>query len=158
MANEPIYILTGEVHSGKTTSIAKWIERGNTVNGILTPDINGKRFFLNAQTKEQFEMEAPTGETYVLQVGKYVFSKAAFDKASEVLRRGLMQTSGWLIVDEIGPLELKQKGFYEVVKQIVASDNPEMKKLFVVRQSLVDEVISFFRIQNYTIITSMDEI
>jgi nucleoside-triphosphatase THEP1 len=69
-----------------------------------------------------------------------------------------MQTSGWLIVDEIGPLELKQKGFYEVVKQIVASDNPEMKKLFVVRQSLVDEVISFFRIQNYTIITSMDEI
>ncbi|HEX8331631.1 MAG TPA: nucleoside-triphosphatase [Segetibacter sp.] len=158
MADERIYILTGEIHSGKTTSIAKWIEGRTDVFGILTPDIRGERFFMNAQTKEQFTMEAATGEANVLQVGKYNFSKETFEKASRVLREGLLQNWGWLIVDEIGHLELKQQGFYEVIKEILGNDNPELKKLLVVRQSLVEQVIAFFKIKDYTIITSMDNI
>ena len=158
MSSDCVYILSGEIHSGKTTAIKKWIDKKNYVFGILTPDINGKRLFVNAQTKEQFKMEAATGEANVLQVGKYNFSKEAFEKASGVLREGLLKNSGWLIVDEVGPLELKQQGFYQIIKESVESESPALKKLFVVRQSLVEQVIAFFQMKDYTIITSMDTI
>ncbi len=149
-----IYILSGEIHSGKTTAIINRIDGRNDVYGILSPEIEGVRFFEDAHTNKRFKMIADIDEPDVLQIGKYTFSKAAFDKASAILREGLKQPSGLLIVDEIGPLELQQQGFYEVLKEVVANDNQDLKKLLVVRQSLVDQVISFFKIINYTIVTT----
>lgn len=153
-----IYILTGEIHSGKTTAITSWIGRRNDVFGILSPDISGVRFFANAHTKEQFKMEAEFNESDVLQIGKYTFSKAAFEKASSIIRKGLKQSLGWLILDEIGPLELKRQGFYNVVTEVVTSENTTLKKLLVVRKSLVEEVISFFKIEDYTIVSTPPDI
>jgi nucleoside-triphosphatase THEP1 len=153
-----VYILTGEIHSGKTTAINKFIEGKKDVYGILTPDIDGERYFVDVHTNEQFKMRASLNETGVLQIGRYNFSKAAFEKASIIIREALKQNTAWLVIDEIGPLELKQQGFYDVLKEVLANENSSLKKLLVVRLSLVEEVVSFFQIRECKVVTSLDDL
>lgn len=133
----------------------KWMEHRNDVSGILTPVINGQRFFMDAATREAFKMEAETGEINVVAVGKYIFSATAFDRAKKILLESSGQKEGWLIVDEVGPLELKGEGFDDVLKEILSTgssfdrENSKLKIILVVRESLVAEVIKHYEIVNY---------
>jgi nucleoside-triphosphatase THEP1 len=94
-------------------------------------------------------MEAEEGETSILRIGKYVFSSRAFERASRVLDEALQQKSGWIIVDEIGPLELQEKGFYQIVKRLLTDMSENVKLIFVVRKNLLAGVVSFFEITGY---------
>ena len=145
---EQIFILTGEVHSGKTSKLLAWCQRRKDVYGILTPVIEGSRFFYDIHSREQFQMEAGY-EDEGLAVGRFRFSKIGFEKAIAVLNDSIHK-SGWLVVDEIGPLELRGEGFSVVVRKIV---NERIgKTLFVVRKALVDEVIRYFQLDRYNLI------
>ena len=146
---ENVYILTGPVQSGKTTRIANWALEKNDVFGILTPVINGKRMFTDVHSREIFEMEANPGETEILMIGKFKFSKVGFSKAIEILRIAMNEKNGWLIVDEIGPLELRGEGFNEVLKEILQSASNQQKVLLVTRESILEEVIQFFGLRQY---------
>ncbi|MBC7872588.1 MAG: hypothetical protein H7Y01_01255, partial [Ferruginibacter sp.] len=117
-SREKIYILTAPIQSGKTTSLINWSAGRKDVFGILTPVVNSKRVFMNAHTREQFPMEATSGETATLAVGRFVFSKAGFEKAVQIIREGIPK-EGWLIIDEIGPLELKGEGFRDILKEML---------------------------------------
>jgi nucleoside-triphosphatase THEP1 len=152
MPDNSIYILTGEINSGKTTAIANWATGRKDVFGVLTPKIYNNRVFENINTGEQFKMEAAENETAVFKIGRYTFCEKAFEKASLILQENLKRASGWLIVDEIGPLELQQKGFYQTITNIIANNNYDLKKLLVVRMSLLEEMISFFKIKTCTIV------
>ena len=137
-----IFILTGEVHSGKTTALLQWSQKRKDVFGILTPVINGERVFMNAHTGEIFPMEA-NGNEEVLAVGKYRFSAKAFQKASTVISSSLANQA-WIILDEIGPLELRGDGFYEVLGAMASSTTHQQKLVVVVRQSIMEEVKALF--------------
>jgi len=146
---EIIYILTGPVQSGKTTTIANWAMRKNDVFGILTPVISGKRMFMDVHSREKFEMEANAGETETLTIGKFKFSKSGFSKAEDILRNGLNEKNGWLVVDEIGPLELRGEAFSDILKEILQSSSNQQKILLIVRDSILEEVIQFFGLRQY---------
>jgi nucleoside-triphosphatase THEP1 len=149
-----IYILTGEIHSGKTTAILKWLEGRTDVFGIASPDVDGTRYFIDVQTKERFKMIAEDDELDTLKIGRYTFSAKAFEKATAILHQALSNASGWIVLDEIGPLELKQEGFYNSVVEILSFQNTSLNKLFVVRKNLVDQVIDTFKVNGYKIITT----
>ena len=144
IADDGIYLLTGPVRSGKTTSLIAWAEKRDDVYGILTPVINGKRMFMDANSRVQFDMEAAAGETDILAVGRFRFSKAGFDKARQVIQDA-MAKEGWLIIDEIGPLELKGEGFCVVLKEVLAQR--KNKILLVVREGLQEEAQKRFRFE-----------
>lgn len=146
---EIIYILTGPVQSGKTTTIANWTMGKNDVFGILTPVISGKRMFMDVNSREKFEMEANSGEAEILMIGKFKFSKAGFSKAGDILRNGLNEKTGWLVVDEIGPLELRGEAFSEILKEILQSSCNHQKILLIVRDSIVEEVTQVFGLRRY---------
>src|SRR5215203_3838692 len=122
-----ITILTALIHSGKTTYLETNYAGKKNVYGILTPIINGKRVFLNIATGEIFPMEACEEEEAVA-VGKYRFSKDGFQKATSVLTQGLEQKEGTWILDEVGLLELRKTGFYNIVKKMLADKNSLLKK------------------------------
>lgn len=145
-----IFILTSPVQSGKTTSLLQWSAQRNDVQGILTPVIAGKRVFLNVATKEQFAMEA-TGEEEVLTIGRFVFSKTAFEKAAQVIRDAVNK-DGWLLIDEIGPLELRGEGFCDVFKEVLTKR--KNKLLLLVREGLANEVIEKFSVIGSEIINT----
>ena len=148
-----IYILSAPVQSGKTTSLINWSAARKDVHGILTPVIDGKRVFMDAQTKEQFPMEA-SGDEEALTVGRFVFSKAGFDKAIQIIRNAITN-EGWLVIDEIGPLELEGKGFYTIVKELLLSE--KNKTILVVREGMVENVKYHIKF-NATEVNSIDEV
>jgi nucleoside-triphosphatase THEP1 len=143
MSNK-IIILTGDIQTGKTTLLQQFCLQQNNIAGILTPIVNGKRMFYNISEKEFFEMEAHGGEEQLV-IGKYLFSAAAFAKANTILlATDKNKNVEYLIIDEIGPLELrKQEGLYQSFKEILSSIL-NYTLIVVVRQALVNEVIAVF--------------
>jgi nucleoside-triphosphatase THEP1 len=150
-----VHILTGPVQSGKTSSLLQWAEKRNDVYGILTPVVNGKRVFMNAHTKEQFPMQAGSEETDLLSIGRFVFSKAGFEKAIQVISASV-HCPGWLVIDEVGPLELRGEGFYNVIKEVLINRTSNL--LLVVREGLADAVITKFLINGSIVITDTSAI
>lgn len=142
-----IFILTAPVQSGKTTSLLQWAAQRNDVQGILTPVIAGRRVFINAATKEQFDMEA-AGDEEVLTIGRFAFSKAAFEKAAQIIRDAV-DKEGWLVIDEIGPLELKGEGFCDVLKEVLKERTGKM--ILVIREGLTETIKEFFHFSISTI-------
>ena len=145
-----IYVLTGAIQTGKTSALIKWCEGRNDVFGIFTPVVNGKRFFMDARTKKQFQMEANDNEKETISIGRFDFSKVSFEKAIKIVRDE-MNKKGWLVIDEIGPLELRKEGFHNVIRQVLKSSSSQL--LFVVREGLVDKVTELFELEQFDIIT-----
>lgn len=135
-----VFILTAPIQSGKTTSLVNWSATRNDVRGILTPVVEGKRVFMNALTREQFPMET-TGQEETLTIGRFAFSKAAFDKAIQIIRDAINK-EGWLVIDEIGPLELRGQGFCDILKEALLVR--QEKILLVVREGLGQKVKGYF--------------
>jgi nucleoside-triphosphatase THEP1 len=157
MRSNSIFVLSGPVHSGKTTRLIHWAQGRQDVFGILTPVLAGKRFFMNAASGETFPMEIAPSNSRVEErnefiAGKYIFSSRAFDRAIEILYNVTsQQKEGWLIIDEIGPLELNKKGFYDVLIEILSLQNSELKIVLIIRESLVEDVIKLFGIDGYAL-------
>ena len=140
-----IFIVTGDVHSGKTGKLLNWSGERSDVHGILTPVLEGTRYFLDIHSREQFRMEADDKEE-ALVVGRYRFSRNSFNKATRLLENSI-DKNGWLVVDEIGPLELRGEGFSDFLKTIVRERKE--RTLLVVRKALIDDVISQFELYRF---------
>jgi nucleoside-triphosphatase THEP1 len=93
-------------------------------------------------------MEAADCETEILSVGRYKFSKKNFEKAIAVIQQNI-DKKGWLVIDEIGPLELRGEGFADVLHTILSRGKEKI--LIVVRESLVDDVKDHFSIQHFIV-------
>ena len=151
------FILTGPVQTGKTTSLIKWSEKRDDVFGILTPVVNGKRSFMNVHARHLFDMEAAIDEKETLTIGRFVFSRANFDKAIQIIRQA-KDEGGWIVIDEIGPMELRGEGFREVVKEIIALGNEKQKIVLVVREGLVDKVRESFQLNDAIVINKVSDL
>jgi nucleoside-triphosphatase THEP1/ABC-type thiamin/hydroxymethylpyrimidine transport system permease subunit len=156
-ADTQIFILTGLIQTGKTTSLVNWSAKRNDVFGILTPVVNDKRVFMNAHTHEQFPMEAGKSETEVLFIGKFLFSKTSFSKAQQIIRDAL-DKKGWLLIDEIGPLELKGEGFYNVLKEVLNHQEKKQKIFLVVRDGMVENVMESFELSDAVVIYNLSDL
>jgi nucleoside-triphosphatase THEP1 len=153
-----VYILTAPIQTGKTTSLVNWSEKGNDVYGILTPVVDGRRMFMNVNNRQLFSMEAEDREDEVaLIVGKYVFSKNNFEKAIRIIQEAIHK-KGWLIIDEIGPLEIRGEGFSDILKEVLAKR--QYNTLIVVRdkEEMVEKVKDYFEISDSFIIKSIDQL
>ncbi len=152
MTNKQIHIVAAPKHSGKTTKLMQWSDNRNDVFGILTPIENGNRIFMDAHTKDAFHMEAKDSETDILEVGKYRFSKASFDRASYILLAALKQADGYIIVDEIGPLELRGLGFATTVIAMLADEKNILQIVLVVREELLEKIVAYFNLEKFDIV------
>lgn len=145
-----IFILSGEINSGKTTRLVQWMENRTDVAGILTPKINGERVFQDAASRQTWPMEASENEEQLL-VGRYRFSAAGFQKALPVLESALVNPAiRFLVIDEIGPLELRNEGFAAFLQTALSSieTQPEKNLILVIRNSLVESVLDHFQIRD----------
>lgn len=157
-----IFILSGAIQSGKTTSIIQWSENRPGVFGILSPVVNGRRMFMDAHLRHLFDMEADEEEmttpgARLLKVGRFTFSQANFDKAVTVLRDA-KDRDGWLVIDEIGPLELKGEGFAGILREIIAAHNEKLKLVLVIREGMTEKVKEFFELKDAVTINNIADI
>ncbi|MBC7360679.1 MAG: DUF2478 domain-containing protein [Candidatus Aminicenantes bacterium] len=143
-----IFVLTGPVHSGKTTFLKKLVEKlkerglqvagylskqvvmGREIDGYDLIDLNsGKRqAFLR---KSNFQDELPTGSFYFLPEGLRV--------AAAIIRSGV--EAELLIVDEVGPAEISGNGIWPVLLAVIR----QVDCLLVVRDRYLSDFTSLIK-------------
>ncbi len=159
-----IYIYTGAVRSGKTTTLMEELANQDGIAGVLTPDVNGVRklYDLKTRTYFSFQSEADINSSEpVITIGRFAFYESAVARARHMLVAALQEQPRLLVIDEVGRLELRQQGFEPVVGVIIRAQQAGHLRgnlLIVVRDSLLDEVVSHYRLQRYRILHSRQEL
>lgn len=147
-----IYIYSGPVHSGKTTRLIEWAEQQNNIDGILAPMQQGKRCLKRIAGNEIRLLEVDVSRTNPMEIytiGKFSFSKSVFQWAAVTLQEAIKQPLNWLVIDEIGFLELDGLGLEPAVKIALESNRSIRPKniLIVVREKLVGKIITHYGLQ-----------
>ncbi len=141
-----IHLLTGKVHTGKTGKLMLWIYKRPDARGVLAPVIDGKRYLMNVRTKTARLLDTNKQNKQSVTVGPHRFSTDTFQWGQKILRAAFEENAPWIIADEIGPLELKNKGLEPAVSEILkkGQSKNEMNLVLVVRDSLVEKVLKHF--------------
>ncbi len=143
-----VVVLTGPIRSGKTTRLAAWVRTraaaGESVAGILAPTSGHERSLCSIATGECRVLTAGPGvaESRLVAIGPHRFDGAVFDWARGVIAEAA--GPGWLVVDEVGPLELGGSGLEPAVGTAVraaAGAGASARLLLVVRERLVERVL-----------------
>ncbi|MHC1737692.1 MAG: nucleoside-triphosphatase [Ignavibacteriaceae bacterium] len=147
-----IIIFSGEINSGKTSRVEKLItllgERNAKASGVYSKGIyegDDKTGYelISIQTgeREEFAMNKQT-EKYTLNQGRYWFDRGVFAKWNKQLEEEVNR--GVIIIDEVGPLELKEGGFHPAVKYLV--ENHREKLILITRKRLIERMIEKYKL------------
>lgn len=155
MSND-IFILTGPIHSGKTTWLINKIVGRQIFSGILQPVANGKRVILDIHTGLSAPLEADIEmDNDIVHVGKYKFKQSTFDWAKDVLKQSIEHGSEWIVIDEIGKIEIiNDQGLEPIVSELInmrINNTLTSKLLLVIRDTLVESALAKYSLQNAVI-------
>ncbi|MEW6196187.1 MAG: nucleoside-triphosphatase [Bacteroidota bacterium] len=146
---KPIYILPGKIHTGKTTRLMQWAVTQKNIDGIFQPVINDKRFIYHLASRTLKLLETDQKEN-IISIGKFNFSNAAFEWAKNTLLNCFKQDLDWLVIDEIGPLELDDKGLEPVITKIISErEKFKGKTICVVRDTILEKFLSKYDLKNH---------
>ncbi|MCK8480454.1 nucleoside-triphosphatase [Psychroserpens algicola] len=155
-----IYILTGAIRSGKTTALLDWCASRTDVDGLLCPDgSEGKRYFLKLKSKTNFELETEIETEEVIAIGSFKFLKSAFKTANEyLLEAAKTKAFQYLILDELGKLELKNEGLHAAAQTLITTYKQDQTQhlILVVRDYLVDDIRKHYDITEYSLLNTTD--
>ena len=149
-----IYILSEEIQSGKTTSLQLCTENRYDVGGFLSPDKNQIRCLMNLLTKEEipFEIDLTSYSEEIVIIGKFAVAKSAFDIGARWVKEHIHSDQvKFVIIDEIGPLELEDKGFSGVV-QYALENIGDKHLILVIRKNFQEKVLTKFSLSDFTIL------
>ncbi len=140
-----ILLLTGDVHSGKTTCLGAALreleERSLEVRGFLSESVHDGDEILGYDLVEQGgERRLPllrtTGAEGAARTGRYFLLPDGLAVAEEVLRAG--GNAELVVVDEVGPLELGGEGLWPALRPLLFP--PAAPTLLVVRARLLADL------------------
>ena len=114
------HCLAGPIRSGKTTRLAAWAATQPHAAGLLMPDAPAGRLFRDVATGAEWPTAAPVADANPLVVGRFNFSRTAFAQAETALLAAANPATRWLLVDEVGPLELRGEGLAPALRQVLA--------------------------------------
>jgi nucleoside-triphosphatase THEP1 len=155
-----IHIVTGKINSGKTTTI---LELYNTIqkgDGIISVKrmqhdiVHGYDLLrLSDYSTRPFVMHERffTGDksNIACQIGPYLFRQDILSDIEAMILLSIEHGISPIYLDEIGVLELQGQCFASILKTIVKQD---VEAYITVREDLVEDVISTFKITNYHIL------
>ena len=138
------------MQTGKTSILLKWLENNNDVAGILTPDVDGLRKLMNIATGVYYDLQLKSESG--LKIGRFVFDEKIFEIAKNILVESLESDKEWIVIDEIGKLELYQnKGLEPTVNSIInqfQSNITQKKLLLVIRDYLLDDAVKHYKLHD----------
>jgi len=157
-------LVVGEPGSGKTSWCREYIDwrrkSGSSVGGILCPAIEkqGQRVGSNA-------LDLLTGQEVPFArlsryrsfrggevVGDYTISRAGILFARGAIKRAIESRCDLVIIDEVGPLELRGKGLMPAVELALAS---AVNILLVVRSSLREALQRHFPQYEFAVVADL---
>jgi len=148
MQKPQIVIISGEIHEGKTALAQKVVsgllERNIRIAGFLSIAVNedGQRArydLFDIETSERTEQCSTQMDESRLKMGRYYFKNATLLKGLKILSPENVAGRQLIVIDEIGPLELGNKGWSSAIENLCRSTS--LLQLWVVRRSIVKNVI-----------------
>jgi nucleoside-triphosphatase THEP1 len=139
-----IVVYTGPIRSGKTTALRARFEGDASADGLLAPDVDGRRHVLRLATGETRPLEADAPADPVT-VGRFTFDGAVVAWARSGLLAASAAAPATVVVDEVGPLELDGRGLEPAVTAAVRLGvEGETRVVLVVRDVLLDRVLAHY--------------
>jgi nucleoside-triphosphatase THEP1 len=139
-----IYILSEPVHSGKSTLLMNWCLKQEGVAGVLMPDVDGSRklYDIAAGKFYDFQLDEKQEEGAV-SICKWNFDENIFRLGRDILLNAAKQEPRWLILDEVGKLEMNRNtGFEPAVRELVElykHQEGDAKLLLVIRDYMLEQ-------------------
>lgn len=142
-----VFIVTGSIRGGKTTFAIKLIDllrsKSIKVGGILSERVTDGNLttgydLVNIETggKEEFlRQEMGTGNE---KIGRFRISEKGLAEGRKILRSMVNQGRDLVIIDEVGMLELQDKGWAECIDELLLKSSNNI--LFTVRDIYVEDV------------------
>ncbi len=153
MAFKRIYIVSGPIQTGKSSRIFEWSKQVHSIAGLLSLVQDGKRTLFNLQSKNTipFEANQSNANEACIGVGKYQFYESGFELGVQALKNALVQAPDFLVLDEIGKLEIEQSnGFHAIFLELL--NNYKMPGngilLLVIRDSLLQKAIEKYQLHD----------
>ncbi|PZW48657.1 nucleoside-triphosphatase THEP1 [Humitalea rosea] len=140
-----VAVLTGPVHTGKTTRLMTRAVTEPSLGGIVSPQEGATRWFRDLRDLAAVPMDASTEapETSVQQVGRFRFRTGAFYWAAERMESAFANPAlTTVVLDEVGPLELRGLGFAPWLPRWIEQHSDRL--LLVVRDGILNDVVSCF--------------
>lgn len=150
-----IFILSGKRNSGKSTILQRVItglqEKGFRIAGIRAPAImqNGRKigfYVLNIKTDEKALLCERRSELVPSTPQSFEFHENGLKLGRQALSPQAINDADLIIIDEVGPLELKGECWAEPIEQIFNTSEKPM--LWVIRKGLVDKVCMHYGAMN----------
>jgi nucleoside-triphosphatase THEP1 len=142
-----VCIITGEVHQGKTTFTSNLVNHfkanGHLVSGFLTqrqPTTDGSTAYqlldINANQSIDF-IDTQKHEGW-MPFRRFNFNPDGFIAGNSLLSARLTNKAKVVFIDEIGPMELSNKGWSLAIEQLCL--HPEVIQIWVVRKHLLKAI------------------
>jgi len=150
-----IYLLTGAKNSGKSTALEVWSSDRDDIGGVISPDIDSLRHFKNISNGEILEFQVSSqDERRTIEVGRFIFLSKAFIRASRIIMGAVDSNKKYVVVDEIGKLELISKeGFRFLVDKLVSYKWKTNNLILVIREELLEMCIQELDLREYKVIS-----
>ena len=147
--DQRIIIISGAQREGKTTFLKTVIDGLKDYpiqfDGIIAEgiDIDGKRTGFDIKllkTNTVFSLASSTAHPNFIKYGRFYFDPAVFDTINGILKNA---QADYVIIDEIGPLEIQGQGWSESIDELLTKNTP---MIWVVRKSLLEKVMEHWQI------------
>lgn len=161
MEGRMVFIITGAVNSGKSTYLLSLYQKQKTGDGFYNRKLfNGIAFIGQELVWLSTEISCPFSfrinsipeewdELYTYK--EYSFSKKGLLFAKSIIS-DILQNSEPAYIDELGPLELMEKGFYHEFQSLLKL----RKDIYtVIRYECLSDIIKKFDINEYRIIKKL---
>ncbi len=141
-----LILLTGLPGSGKTTVVQRTLEALADLRsgGFTTREIRDA-----AGIRMGFELRTTSGETAVLahvaiqspfRVGKYGVNLHALEQTGVASIREALRVADFVVIDEIGKMELFSSAFRDAVQAAIASPKPVLATIMLKPHPVADEI------------------
>ncbi|MBW6478003.1 MAG: DUF2478 domain-containing protein [Bacteroidales bacterium] len=141
---KPVFILTGQINQGKTGFTMQLIEmfqnQGLTVRGFVTlGNTNDKSRntykIKNLQSGEKTDLCSTQPDPAKPNYGRFYFEESGIEKGRNIIAETLTQPTDLLVIDELGPMEINDRGWAPVIEKVVEQNT--CAQFWVVREKLV---------------------
>jgi nucleoside-triphosphatase THEP1 len=147
-ARKQILILTGDLHAGKTTTAKRLIhnlrKKSYSVKGIIS---SGK---FRGKQRSSFELEVIGLDEHLplasdekrvdwFRFRRYWFNPEAITQGNDIIQNACRTQPDVLLIDEIGPMELLDKGWSESLKTATACEH--LMQIWVIRKTKLNEAM-----------------
>lgn len=154
MKTTRIYIISGAQGEGKTNYCLELVKqlkaKGESVGGIVAPG------FWDGKSRSAFELLDLTSNKKIpfaqreywknwIRLKGFYFNPLAIKKGESILRLAI-QENDWIVLDELGKLDIEGHLWGPIFKELIQVQNK--KWIISVRTAFVEDVIRHWQLQN----------